>query len=132
MFEEISPELEKIGKVVVDAAFKVHTTLGPGLLESVYQICLAHELEKRGLKVEREVPVQIEYDGIKFPSAFRIDLLVEGKIIIEVKAVEAYLQIHAAQLLTYLKLTQRQLAYLINFNVPQIRDGLKRFARSYT
>jgi GxxExxY protein len=130
MFAEVPPELDRIGKIIVDAAFTVHKTLGPGLLESVYRICLAHELEKRGLHVEREVPVGIEYDNIKFPAAFRIDLLVEGAIIIETKSVETFEQVHAAQLLTYLKLTNGQLGYLINFNVPLLKDGLKRFARS--
>lgn len=130
MREEISPELERIGAAIVDSAYKVHSTLGPGLLESVYQQCLFYELEKRGFQVEREVPVQIVYDAIKFPAAFRMDLLVEGSVIIEIKACERFDQVHAAQTLTYMKLTHRTLGYLINFNVPQIRDGIKRFARS--
>ena len=130
MFEEVPAELDRIGKMIVDAAFVVHSTLGPGLLEGVYVICLAHELEKRGLQVEREVPVQIVYDGIKFASAFKLDLLVEGCVVVEGKAVEKYESVHAAQLLTYLKLTNNRLGYLINFNVPMIKDGLKRLARS--
>jgi GxxExxY protein len=129
MFEEVPAELDRIARIIVDAVFKVHSTLGSGLLEGVYQICLAHELGKRGLRVEREVPIGVEYDGIRFPAAFRMDLLVEGEIVIETKAVERYESVHAAQLLTYLKLSRKRLGFLVNFNVPLIKDGIKRFAR---
>jgi GxxExxY protein len=130
MFDQTSPELEKMGKLIVDAAFKVHSALGPGLLESVYQLCLAHELEKRGLRVQRELGVEVVYDGLRFPAAFRIDLLVEGQIVIETKSVEIEHAVNTAQLLTYMKLTNNQLGYLINFNTPLIKDGIKRFVRT--
>jgi GxxExxY protein len=122
-------QLDDIGRQIVDAAFKVHSTFGPGLLEHVYQVSLAHELEKRGFHVEREVPVDVEYDGIKFAAAYRIDLLVNNAVIIEIKCVEGYHSTHGSQLVTYLKLANKRLGYLINFNVPTIKEGLKRFVR---
>jgi len=133
MYDELPAELERIGKIIVDAAYTVHRTLGPGLLESVYKICLAHELEKRGLRVEREVPVTVVYDGIKFPAAFRIDLLVDGCVVVETKSVERDIHVHTSQALTHMKLHDPscRLGYLINFNVPLIKDGIKRLARSY-
>src|SRR4051812_33704949 len=101
-FEPISPELDRIATIIVDAAYTVHTRLGSGLLEKVYQICLAHELEKRGLKVRREVPIEIVYDDIRVPDAFRIDLLVEEKVIIETKAEKDH-PVFLAQTLTHIK-----------------------------
>lgn len=121
--------LDDIGRQIVDAAFKVHTTFGPGLLEHVYQVCLVHELEKRGFHVQREVPVDVEYDGIKFVAAYRIDLLVNNAVIIELKCAEGYHATHGSQLVTYLKLANKRLGYLINFNVSTIKEGIKRFAR---
>jgi GxxExxY protein len=118
--------IEAIGKTIVDAAFRVHTKLGPGLLESVYQVCLAHELSKRGLRIEREVVVPIMYDDIEIPKAFEIDILVEGCIILELKSVEVLLSKHNAQLLTYLKLAGCRLGFLINFNEALIKDGIRR------
>ena len=115
-----------MAKEVVDAAFKVHTELGPGLLESVYEVCLAHELIKRGFHVERQVALPVIYDGVKIEVGLRMDMLVEGQLIIELKAVENMLPVHKAQVLTYLKLSKRRLALLINFNVPLIKDGMKR------
>jgi GxxExxY protein len=122
----IPAELDRIAKMVVDAAFRVHKTLGPGLLESVYEICLAHEIGKSGLSVERQVALPVIYDNIRMDAGLRIDLLVEDNLIVELKAVEEMLPVHEAQVLTYLKLTGHRLALLINFNVPLIRDGIKR------
>ena len=119
-------ELDRLGKVIVDAAFKVHKALGPGLLESVYEICLFHEMTKRGLKVHRQVDVPIRYDDLLLESGLRIDLMVEEKIIIELKAVDRMIPVFEAQLLSHLKLAQKRLGYLINFHVPLIKDGIKR------
>jgi GxxExxY protein len=119
-------ETEWVAKMVVDAAFQVHKALGPGLLESVYETCLAYELGERGLKVETQVIVPITYKTINLDAGLRIDLLVEDCIIVELKAVEAMIPLYDAQLLTYLKLTQKRLGMLINFNVPLIKSGIKR------
>lgn len=100
--------------------------MGPGLLESAYEVCLEHELRKAGLKVERQVPLPVTYDGIKLNCGYQLDLLVEGKIIIELKAIESIMPIHEAQLLTYLKLTGLKLGLLINFNVALLKNGIKR------
>ena len=115
-----------VAKVVVDAAFKVHTALGPGLLESVYETVLAHELGARGLRVQRQVPIAIEYDGMRFDEAFRADLLVEELLIVELKSIEAVRPVHKKQLLTYLRLSHRKLGLLINFGAPLIKDGITR------
>jgi GxxExxY protein len=128
--ESTSVLVEQVAKAVVDAAFKVHATLGPGLLESVYSICLAHELRARGFVVEREVKLPIVYDGVQLDAGLRIDLIVEGCIIVETKSVERVIPVFQAQLLTYLKLTGHTLGFLINFNVPLIKDGIKRVIRS--
>jgi len=118
--------IEALAAVVVDAMIKVHRALGPGLLESAYQACLAHELRQRGLRVECEVALPVRYDGLDIDAGYRIDMLVEGVILIENKAVQAILPIHEAQLLTYLKLSGQKLGFLVNWNVPLIRDGIKR------
>lgn len=115
-----------LSKEVVDCAYKVHSTLGPGLLESVYETCLCHELKKRNLRVERQVALPIVYDEIKIEAGLRLDLLIEKCLIIELKAVEELLPVHKAQVLTYLKLTECRLGLLINFNVPLIRNGIHR------
>jgi GxxExxY protein len=125
-FLALPPETDRLAKMVVDSAFKVHTTLGPGLLESVYEVCLSHELGKRGLKFHAQVPFPIIYDGMALDAGFRIDLLVEDQLVVEIKAVEEMLPLFDAQLLTYLKLAQKRLGLLINFNVPRIKDGIKR------
>ena len=104
-----------IGKEVVDAAVQVHRELGPGLLESVYEVVLARELESRGLKVERQVPVSIHYRGLRFEEGFRADIIVEGKVILELKSVEQLSKVHAKQVFTYLKLKGLNLGYLVNF-----------------
>ncbi|MEA3224186.1 MAG: GxxExxY protein [Thermodesulfobacteriota bacterium] len=116
----------EIAKVIVDAAFQIHKRLGPGLLESVYEIVLAYELKKRGVKVKRQVPVAIVYDDIKFDEGFRADLIVEGKVIVELKSVERVFPVHKKQLLTYLRLDDKRLGLLINFGSELIRDGISR------
>jgi GxxExxY protein len=115
-------------KVIVNAAFKVHSALGPGLLEKVYEACLAHEIRKAGLEVQRQVNVPIIYDDLSFEEALRLDLLVSGNVIVEVKAVELVNKVWEAQVLSQLKLTKYPLTFLINFNVPLIKDGIRRFA----
>lgn len=116
--ESTNPETERIAQIIVDAIYKVHSTLGPGLLESVYSICLTHELRNRGLNVAREVTLPVLYDGVQIESGLRLDLVVESCIIVEVKAVEKLIPVFDAQLLTYLKLTGYTLGFLVNFNVP--------------
>jgi GxxExxY protein len=111
---------------IVDAAYRIHTKLGPGLLESVYGIILARDLQKRGLTVEREHPIPLVYETMHFEAGFRADLFVENQIIVELKACDAILPIHKQQLLTYLRLTNKPLGLLINFNVRLIKDGIKR------
>ena len=118
--------MNKIGKEIVDSAFNVHKELGAGLLERVYEVCLAHELKNIGLKVLRQVPVPIKYAGLEFEEGFRIDLLVEDEIICELKAVDQMNPVWKAQLLSHLKLTDKRLGYLINFNVINIGRGIKR------
>ena len=122
----LPPEHDRIAKVIVDFAFAVHKTLGPGLLENVYEPCFCHELGKRGVAFQRQVAVPIIYDGIKFGEALRLDVLVEGLVICELKVVETLMPVHLSQLLTYLKLTEKRLGFLINFNVPVIKYGIKR------
>ena len=116
----------EIAKEIVDAAYHIHRKLGPGLLESVYEVILAHELKKRGVSVERQVPVAIVFDGIKFDEGFRADLIVEGKVIVELKSVEKVSPVHKKQLLTYLRLADKRLGLLINFGSELIRDGISR------
>lgn len=123
-------ELNQISSQILAAAFKVHTAIGPGVLESVYQTCLHHELRKAGLRVEAQVAVPVQYDGLHLESGFRIDLLVEDRIILELKCIEDILPIHKAQLLTYLKLANKPLGLLLNFNVVHMRDGIKRIVNS--
>jgi GxxExxY protein len=116
----------EIATAVVDAAFKIHTTLGPGLLESVYEAVLAFELQRRGLQVARQVGLPVNYEGVKLELGFRIDLIVNNKLIIEVKSIESLAPVHKKQLLTYLRLTDLRLGLLINFNVERIKDGIQR------
>ena len=116
----------EIGKIVVDAAVKVHSALGPGLLESVYEAVLAKELERRGLSVARQVAVPIDYEGMKFDEGFRADIIIEGQVILELKSVEQMSKVHHKQLFTYLKLKELKLGYLLNFGAPLMKDGIKR------
>jgi len=122
----VSEQEDRIAGAIVDSALTVHRRLGPGLLESVYELCLFHELTKRSIQVERQVGFPIQYDDLKIESGLRLDLLVAGLVIVEIKAVEKLAPVHQAQLLTYLKLTDKKLGLLINFNVPLIKDGIKR------
>jgi GxxExxY protein len=126
IFKPIPARTEEVAKMVIDAAFKVHTALGPGLLESVYETCLAYELNDRQVKFESQITLPIVYSGITVESGLRLDLLVEKCIIIEIKAIEILNPIHKAQLLTYLKLSGVRLGLLINFNVIHLRDGIIR------
>ena len=125
-YAPISDEEERIAKVIVAAAYAVHSALGPGLLENVYEVCFCHELTKRGLSFRRQVVVPIVYDGITFDEGLRLDVLVEELVICELKAVEMMHPVFLAQLLTQLKLTEKRLGFLMNFNVPLIKQGIKR------
>ena len=125
----IPDHLNRISGTIVDAAIKVHTEFGPGLLENVYELCLAHELEKRGQSVERQVQQGVTYDGVVLETGFKLDLLVDSEVVVELKAVETLLPVHSAQLLTYLRLGGFRLGLLINFNVPLLKNGIRRFVR---
>jgi GxxExxY protein len=116
----------QIAAAVVDAAFKIHTTLGPGLLESVYESTLEYELRKRGLSVRRQISLPVYYEGLKLELGYRVDLIVGDKVIIEIKSIEALAPIHKRQLLTYLRLANMRLGLLINFNVERVKDGIQR------
>jgi iron complex transport system substrate-binding protein len=119
-------DLNRISGTIVDAAFHIHSALGPGLLESVYEAVLARELEKRGLQVERQKPVPIVFDGLRFDEGFRADLIVENCVVVELKSVEEIARVHSKQLLTYLRLLDCRLGLLINFGAPVIKDGIRR------
>ena len=125
MFDLDKPE-ERVGRAVVDAAVQVHRELGPGLLESVYEAVLAHELSERGLRVERQVPVAFEWRGMRFNEGFRADIIVDGCVLLELKSVERLQNAHRKQVLTYLRLTGMRLGYLINFGEALIRNGITR------
>ncbi|HEX9959315.1 MAG TPA: GxxExxY protein, partial [Pyrinomonadaceae bacterium] len=127
-FNPIPPEVEGLAKHSFNCALKVHRALGPGLRESVYEVCLKYELEKLGLRIENQVELPVVYEGIILEAGMRLDLWLERKLIIEVKAVERVLPVHQAQLMTYLKLTGNRLGLLMNFNVTLIKDGIKRVA----
>ena len=126
--EPIPKETDAVASKVVDAAFAVHTALGPGLLESVYEACLAHELKKRGLKVERQVTLPVMYDNTRLDAGLRLDLVVDNRVVVEIKAVENLLPVHKAQVITYLKLTGYRLGFPVNFNTVLIKDGIQRIA----
>jgi len=124
-------ELDNVTGAVVDAAMKVHTALGPGMLERVYEKCLKHELVKRGLRVESQVWLPVIYDGVEIEGGYRIDLLVEGEVVVEPKVAEQLLDLHKAQLLSYLKLADKRIGLLINFNVVHLRNGIRRLVNNY-
>ena len=126
-WEPISAENDRIGGLVVDAAYRVHRTLGPGLLESVYEVCFCHELRKSRLSVQRQVAVPIIYDGLSLDDGLRLDVLVEEKVICELKACESH-PVHFAQILSHLKLSGLRLGFLINFHTRWIKHGIKRVA----
>ena len=123
-------ELNEISGQVVDAAMKVHSSLGPGLLENAYEACLEYELQKRGMQAERQVALPVVYDGVRIELGYRLDLLVENEIIVELKAVERLTRIHEAQLLSYLKLSNKKIGLLINFSVLRLKDGIKRMVNN--
>ena len=128
-FDPIPRETEAIAAKVVEAAFKVHSALGPGLLESVYEACLCRELSKQYIAFQTQVSMPVIYDGLRLDAGLRLDLLVAEVVIVDLKAVEKMLPLFEAQLLTYLKLTGLRLGLLINFNVPLIKDGIRRLVR---
>lgn len=125
-FAPVGRRLDELAREAVDAAYRVHSHLGPGLLEHVYEVCLQHELKKKGLRVEAQLPMPVVYDDVKLECGYRIDLLMEKQLVLELKSVDALAPIHTAQTLTYLKLSKRRLALLINFNVPLIKNGIRR------
>ena len=116
----------EIGAIVVDRAVRLHMELGPGLLETVYEVILAHQLREAGLKVERQVPIPIEFQGIRFSEGFRADIIVDDKVILELKSVESVSKAHEKQVLTYLKLTDMKLGFLLNFGAALMRNGISR------
>lgn len=123
-------EINQVSGAVVDAAMKVHSALGPGLLESAYEMCLIRQLRKRGLRVESQVPISVRYDGETLDAGYRADLLVEGVVLVELKSVESVLPIHKAQLLSYLRLSGKEVGLLINSNVEHLKNGIKRVINS--
>ena len=125
-FKPIPPSVEQIGKQVLDAAYTVHTAPGPGLLESVYEACLTYELRKKGLSVETQAVVPVKYQEVFVETGLRLDLWIEKSVIVELKAVETMHPLYEAQLLTYLRITECRLGYLINFNVKHLKDGIRR------
>lgn len=126
MYDKISDEEERIGKAIVDSAYHVHKELGPGLLEKVYEVCFCYVLEKRGFIVKRQMDVPIVFEGLSFEEGLRLDVMVNDLVICELKALENVNPVWEAQLLSHLKLTNKRLGYLINFNVPLIKNGIKR------
>jgi GxxExxY protein len=126
-FNPIPEELDDLGKLIVDAAYTVHKNLGSGLLERVYEICFCHELTKRGLSFQRQIDIPVVYDGLVFDEGLRLDVLVENEIICELKAIEIINPVWEAQVLSHMKLTNKRLGYLINFNVVNIGKGIRRF-----
>jgi iron complex transport system substrate-binding protein len=123
-------ERDRLTGEIVDAALKLHRAVGPGLLESVYEALLAKELERRGFRAARQVPVSFDYDGLSFQDAFRVDLLVESRIVVELKSVERLAPVHSKQLLTYLRLMNLPVGLLVNFGASTLKEGLHRIANS--
>ena len=126
VFAPLPEETEMLAKVVVDAAYKVHSTLGPGLLESVYEACLTHELHRRQIPTQTQLVIPVVYEGLRLESGLRIDMLIDEQLLVEIKAVDQMNRVFRAQVLTYLKLTGVRLGLLINFNVPLIKNGIER------
>jgi iron complex transport system substrate-binding protein len=122
---------DQISSVVIEEAIGIHRELGPGLFETVYEAVLAGRIEKRGLRAERQVPVPIEFDGHAFGAAFKIDILVENSLILEIKSVEQLSKVHAKQVLTYLRLTKQPVGLLLNFSAPTMREGIRRLVNNY-
>jgi iron complex transport system substrate-binding protein len=124
-------DLEELARVAIDCGLKVHQALGPGLLESAYEACLAYSLAERGLNVERQKPIPITFNGVAIEVGFRADLFVEGRLLIELKSTEAHAPVHAKQVLTYLRLMHLPLGLLMNFGAPTFKEGLRRLANDY-
>ncbi len=120
-------EINKITHEILDSAYKVHSSLGPGLLESAYQACLVYELKKKGFKVETEKPLPIIYEEVKLDCGYRIDILVEDAVVVELKTVEAFTDVHMAQVLTYLRFSEKKVGLLLNFYTKSLKDGIKSF-----
>lgn len=128
-YEPLTQEEERLGREIVDCAYKVHSVLGPGLLEKVYEICFCHELAKKGIGYQRQLDIPIVYDGLIFDEGLRLDVLVEDLIICELKAIEQVNPVWEAQILSHLSLMSKRLGYLINFNVPLIKNGIRGFRK---
>jgi GxxExxY protein len=128
----MADDLDQLAHIVVDAGFHIHNDLGPGLLETAYELILFEKLVSRGLRVDRQVPINIEYSGIKVENAFKLDLLVENRLVVELKATESFVPVHAKQVLTYLKLMNLPLGLLINFGAAMYKDGVRRLANNHT
>jgi iron complex transport system substrate-binding protein len=128
---ESQPDLEGLARIAVDCGFKIHQALGPGLLESAYEACLAYSFVERGLRVERQKPIPIQFNGTVIEVGFRADLLVEGRLLIELKSTETHAPVHAKQVLTYLRLMGLPLGLLMNFGAPTFKEGLRRLANDY-
>lgn len=126
MYKEISDEEDRIGREIVNAAFKIHKELGPGLLEKVYEVCFCHILKQKGFEIKRQLDIPIVFEGMIFEEGLRLDVMVNDLVIVELKALENVNPVWEAQLLSHLKLTNKRLGYLINFNVPLIKYGIKR------
>jgi iron complex transport system substrate-binding protein len=126
-----SRDLTALTGTIVDAAFRLHVGLGPGLLESVYQSILARDLARRGLQVETERVISFEYDGMRFDSGLRVDMLIENSVVVELKSVEQFAPVHPKQLLTYLRLLRLPVGLLLNFGAPRLKDGIRRIANGY-
>jgi GxxExxY protein len=124
-------DIEELVKVVIDTGLKLHIDMGPGLMESVYEAVLASRLEKLGMRVARQIPVKIEMDGLIFPEAFRADMIVESRLLIELKSLENLMPVHAKQVLTYLRLANLPIGLLMNFGAAQFKDGLKRLVNNH-
>lgn len=129
--QQITPLINHITRQIIGAAMRVHTALGPGLLESAYRACLTHELRKQGLRVSSEVGLPVVYQGEKIDLGYRIDLIVSDSVIVEIKCVEAINPVHKSQLLSYMRLSGRHVGLLINFHVEHLRDGIKRMVDGY-
>lgn len=129
--QPVTPQVNAITRQIIGAAMKIHTALGPGLLESAYRACLIHELRKQGIRVASEVGLPVVYDGEKMDLGYRIDLIVADSVIVEIKCVEAINPVHKSQLLSYMRLSGRQVGLLINFHVEHLRDGIKRMVDGY-
>ena len=124
-------DIDSVSSDVIEAAIRIHRELGPGLLESVYEMVLAGSLERKGYSVDRQKPIDIEFDGMRFPHAFRIDLLVDDRLIIAIKSIERILPVHAKQLLTYLRLTDQSVGLLLNFSGETMKEGIRRLVNNH-